>query len=1033
MLITNAAIQRRGTVYVLMFIAVVVGIYSYLTLPRESNPDITIPYVLVVTNYEGVASEDIESLITLPIERKLKGLKEVEEIRSVSAEGSSMITIEFHPDVDIDDALQWVRDKVDQAKGDLPNDLEDDPSILEINLSEFPILMVAISGDVGETVLKGVSEELEERIEELPGVLDVVLTGARERQVRVEFDPDRLAAYRLSFAEILAAIQRENVNIPGGSIDLGEGKYLLRIPGEFTDPNQIDNLVMVTRDGRPIYYKDVASVDFTFEDRLSHARLGGKESISLAVKKRTGENIIAVADQVFALLQGARDLVPEGVSLEVTLNQSKDIRRMVNELENNILTGLILVVAVLFLFLGLRNSLFVALAIPFSMLLSFIVIQALGMTLNMVVLFSLILALGMLVDNAIVIVENVYRHMQEGNGRVKAARIAASEVGWPVISSTLTTLCAFFPMIFWPGIMGEFMKFLPITLIITLSASLFVALVINPVLCAGFMRLRPTELHPREDRSRILRLYRKTLETALDHSLLVALVAFGLLIGISALYGKFGHGLEFMPDTEPNRAFVEIKAPEGTRLDSTDLLVRQVEKLALTERDIRFVTGEAGVAPSGEAGAESGGQSHMGKVSMEFVERAERHEPSDAVLERLRRALADFAGAEIKVEKEQHGPPTGPPINIEISGENIETLQALVAQARKLIAEVPGLVDLKDDFARAKPEIQVLVDREKASLLNLSTSEISNMVKAAVSGSKLGNYRYGQDEYDIVVRLPEDRRQRLVDIENLLIPTPGGDPVPISTVATIRLAAGFGSIRHLDQKRVVTISANTLGRNSNEVLKEVQAHLVELKLPGGYQLAFSGEQEEQQKAIDFLGKAFLAALFLISLVLVTQFNSLSQTLIVMTSVILSLTGVLIGLLVTNTPFGVIMTGIGVISLAGVVVNNAIVLIDYINQLRAQGLPLREALIRAGTVRFRPVMLTAVTTILGLLPMAVGISFDFRSLSWEIGGESAEWWGPMAVAVIFGLTFATLLTLVVVPVLYKLMARWMERKEVEGEG
>lgn len=1033
MLITNAAIQRRGTVYVLMFIAVVVGIYSYLTLPRESNPDITIPYVLVVTNYEGVASEDIESLITLPIERKLRGLKYVEEIRSVSAEGSSMITIEFHPEVDIDDALQWVRDKVDQAKGDLPNDLEDDPSILEINLSEFPILMVAISGDVGESVLKGVSEELEERIEEIPGVLDVVLTGARERQVRIEFDPDRLAAYRLSFAEILAAIQRENVNIPGGSIDLGEGKYLLRIPGEITDPNQIDNLVMVTRDGRPIYYKDVATVDFTFEDRLSHARLGGQQSISLAVKKRTGENIIAVADQVFALLQTARDLVPEGISLEVTLNQSKDIRRMVNELENNILTGLILVVAVLFLFLGLRNSLFVALAIPFSMLLSFIVIQALGMTLNMVVLFSLILALGMLVDNAIVIVENVYRHMQEGNGRIQAARMAASEVGWPVISSTLTTLCAFFPMIFWPGIMGEFMKFLPITLIITLSASLFVALVINPVLCAGFMRLRPTELHPREDRTPIVRLYRKTLETALDHSLLVALAAFALLIGISALYGRFGHGLEFMPDTEPNRAYVEIKAPEGTRLDSTDALVHQVEKLALAERDIRFVTAEAGVAPSGEAGAESGGQSHMGKVSMEFVERAERHERSDAVLERLRHALAGFAGAELKVEKEQHGPPTGPPVNIEISGDNIETLQALVAQARKLIAEVPGLVDLKDDFARAKPEIQVLVDREKASLLNLSTSEISNMVKAAVSGSKLGTYRYGQDEYDIVVRLPEDRRQRLTDIENLLIPTPGGDPVPLSTVATLRLDAGFGSIRHLDQKRVVTISANTLGRNSNEVLQEVQAHLLELKLPGGYQLAFSGEQEEQQKAIDFLGKAFLAALFLISLVLVTQFNSLSQTLIVMTSVILSLTGVLIGLLVTNTPFGVIMTGIGVISLAGVVVNNAIVLIDYINQLRAQGLPLREALIRAGTVRFRPVMLTAVTTILGLLPMAVGISFDFRSLSWEIGGESAEWWGPMAVAVIFGLTFATLLTLVVVPVLYKLMARWMERKEVEGEG
>lgn len=1019
MLLSNAAIHQRSTVFALMFIFIIVGVYSYLTLPRESNPDITVPYVLVVTTDEGVSSSDIESLITNPIERKLKGLKDVKEISSVSAEGSSMITIEFNPDVDIDDAMQWVRDKVDQAKGDLPDDLENDPSILEINLAEFPVLTVAVSGGVGETLLKGVAEELEDRIEEIPGVLDVVLTGGREHQVRVEFDPDRLAAYKLSFAEILTAISRENVNIPGGSIDIGQGKYLLRIPGEFTEPSQIDNLVMVVRDGKPIFFKDVARVRFTYEDRSSLARLGGAESVTLSIKKRTGENIIALADRVFALLEVAKSQLPEGVELSVTLNQSKDIRRMVADLENNILSGLILVVAVLFLFLGFANSLYVALAIPFSMLLSFAVIQALGMTLNMVVLFSLILALGMLVDNAIVIVENIYRHMQEGRDRVTAARMAAAEVGWPVISSTLTTLCAFSPMIFWPGIMGEFMKFLPITLIITLTASLFVALVINPVICAGFMRVPSGEVMPDPDRTRFVRFYRNLLELALDHRFKVVFGNLTLLIGIGVLYGFMGHGVELFPDTEPNRAFVEIKAPEGTSLEASDAMARKVEAIAAREKDIRFVIAEVGVGSSGEDSGSSGGQSHMSRVSLEFVDRAERTESSTLVLERMRKELAGFSGAEIKVEKQEEGPPTGPPVSIEISGEKVEVLESLLARARELIRDVSGLVDLKDDFSKAKPEIRVVVDREKATLLGLSTAEISTMVKAAISGSKLGTYRQGQDEYDIIARLPEDRRAAIADIENLLIPTGAGSPVPLSTVAHLEIGTGFGSIRHLDQNRVVTLSANTLGRNSNEVLKDVQVRLAALDIPGGYKMDFSGEQEEQQKAADFLAKAFVSAVLLISLVLVAQFNSIGQTFIVMTSVVLSLTGVFLGLILTATPFGIIMTGIGVVSLAGVVVNNAIVLIDYINQLRRQGLELREALVQAGIVRLRPVLLTAVTTILGLLPMAVGVSFDFRGMALEIGGESAQWWGPMAVAVIFGLAFATLLTLVVVPVLYSL--------------
>ena len=1016
MLISDASIDRRSTVFALMLIILIVGVYSYITLPRESTPDITVPYVLVVTPYEGVTPDDIESLITYPIERKLKGLKDVEKIRSVSAEGSSMITIEFVPDVNIDNALQWVRDKVDQAKGDLPADLENDPSVLEINLSEFPILMVAVSGNVDETVLKKVGEKLEDRIEEIPGVLDVTLTGGQERQIRVEFDPDRLYAYKISLSEIVQAIRQENVNIPGGSIDIGQGKYLLRIPGEFTDPAQIDNLVLTERDGKAIYFKDVAKIVDSFEDRTSYARLNGHQSVSLAIKKRTGANIIEVADRVFALLDSADQLVPPGIDLSVTFNQSKDIRRMVGELENNIITGLILVVMVLFMFLGFRNSIFVALAIPFSMLLSFAILQLLGITLNMVVLFSLILALGMLVDNAIVIVENIYRHIYEGHSGITAAKIAVAEVGWPVISSTATTLCAFFPMTFWPGIMGEFMKYLPLTLIITLTASLFVALVINPTVCAHFMTLNKQKTSDQEARG-IIALYGRLLTYALKHRLLVVVASFLLLFGIGGAYAVLGHGVELFPDIEPNLAFVEIKAPEGVNIDASNTLARRIEKYVLNEGDIRHVVTEVGVADSGNGGGSS--LSNLSKISLDFLERDDRKEDSRDVLERIRTEIAPISGAEFKVAKQEEGPPTGPPVSIEISGEDIAILERLVTEARQRIKDVAGLVDLKDDFTKAKPEIRIDVDREKASLLKLSTAGISEMIKAAISGTKLGVYRQGEDEYDIVARMPAERRTSVADIENLLIPAADGSPVPLSTVAHVSLSAGYGSIRHIDQKRVVTISADTFGRNSNEVLQEVQGHLAALKLPAGYQITYSGEQQEQQKASIFLSKAFVGAILLIMLVLITQFNSVLQTLIVMTSVLLSLTGVFLGLMITSTPFGIIMTGIGVISLAGVVVNNAIVLIDYINQLVKDGLELNAALVRAGIVRFRPVMLTAATTILGLLPMAIGVSFDFKTFSWVVGGESADWWGPMAVAVVFGLAFATLLTLVVVPVLYSL--------------
>ncbi len=1014
MLLTNAAISRRSTVFFLMFVIFIVGLFSYVTLPRESNPDITIPIILVQTNYEGAASEDVENLITIPLERKLKSLKDVKEIRSVSAEGASMVTVEYMPDVDIDDAMQKVRDKVDQAKGELPGDLEDDPVIFEINLSEFPIMKVAISGDLGERVLKQIAEEFEDRFEEIPGVLGVDVTGVREREIRVEFDPDRMAAYKLSFTEILSLVQRENVNVPGGSIDLGRGKYMLRVPGEFTDPSEIDNLVLVARDGRPIYLKDVATIRDTFEDARDRSRMNGHSSVTLSIKKRTGENIIEVSDQVFAILAAAEPLLPHGVEYTVTLNESKDIKRMVSELENNILTALILVLTTLFLFLGVRSSLIVALAIPFSFFISFIVLQAMGITLNMVVLFSLILALGMLVDNAIVMVENIYRHLEEGKDRVEAARIAAKEVGWPIIASTVTTLCAFGPMIFWPDIMGEFMSYLPKTLIIVLSASLFVALVINPVVASATLKVGGRRAGKDKDHTLLIQGYRVILQYALNHRALVVFIAIFMLIGTTGAYFGSDPEVELFPETDPNRSFIQIEAPQGTNLETTNGLALEVESIISGEEDLKFVTGEVGVGSDF-----GGGESRKATVSVEFVERDERKESSAVVADRMREMLGRITGADIKVEKERMGPPVGAPVEIEFIGADVEVLSGLVENAKSRIADVPGLVDVKDDLSRAKPEIAFHVDREKAAILGLSTIEISNTIKAAVNGWRIGDYREGENEYGIIARLPEKNRQTIAQIESLLIPTAKGDPVPLSSVATLEMRSGYGSIRHLDQKRLIRISANTAGRSSIEVLKDIQARLDRIEFPAGYSIDYAGDQEEQQRSSAFLSKAFVAAIFLIFLVLLTQFNSLAQSMIVISSVVLSLMGVFLGLMITGMPFGIIMTGIGVISLAGVVVNNAIVLIDYINLLRKDGLELTDALMTAGTVRFRPVMLTAITTILGLTPMAIGVSFDFRSLTLQVGGEMAVWWGPMAVAVIFGLAVATILTLVVVPVLYSI--------------
>jgi multidrug efflux pump len=1018
-ILSDVAIRNRTTVGVLVVLIVIFGAYSYITLPREAAPDVPIPYIVISTAYEGVSPEDIESSVTIKIEKEMAGLKGLKEMTSSSSEGMSTILLEFLPDVSTDDAMQYVRDKLDLAKPELPDDAEE-PTLTEISFEDFPIMMISLSGDISLVRLKFIADDLEEAIESIPGVLDSDVLGGLEREIRLEIDQDQVAAYGLTIPEIISLIPAENVNISAGGLETAGTKFNVRVPAEFVEPEEVDELVIATRDGRPIYLTDVARVHDTFKDRVGFARLDGAESISVTVQKRTGANIVFIAEAVKRVLEEFRQRAPAGTRFDITLDQSKDIDLMVSDLENNMLSGLILVVIVLFLFLGWRPSVIVACAIPMSMLLAVTVLQTLGYTLNMIVLFSLIMALGMLVDNAIVIVENIYRHYQSSGNRLEAARTGTAEVAWPVITSTATTVAAFTPLLFWPGIMGGFMKYLPITLIITLICSLFVAMIISPTISSVFVS---GQLKLDGGESWLVRSYRRLLETALRHRFTTLALVVLLLVGLGLLYGKKGHGLELFPDFDPRRAIINVRFPQGTNIHETDQLARLIEqRLGPFAADLEHVIANVG---AGGGGFDSGGD-HVANITLTFHDYEVRERPSAAAVAEIRQALMDIAGAEIKVEKEEEGPPTGGAVTARIMGEDFETLEELSEQAKRVIANVPGLVNLRSDHEAARPELAFRVDRRRAMLLGVNTATVGNFLKTAVFGREVGTYRQFNDEYDITVRLPVSQRRNIEDLFRLRVPTDRGDAVPLSSLGEFSYTGGYGTIRRIDQKRVITLTADAEGRLSTAVLADAQAVLDKLELPAGYEIRYAGEKEEQDEAQAFLSKAFVIALFLIVLILVTQFNTLRVPFIIMTSVVLSLIGVLAGLLICRMPFGIIMTGVGVISLAGVVVNNAIVLLDYTRLLQQRGMGLVEAAVHAGVIRLRPVLLTAATTILGLIPMAVGISYDFRLLQfrapWHRPSESVQWWASMAIAVIFGLAFATLLTLVVLPTLYVTLTR-----------
>lgn len=1095
--LSSFSINNRVSVLVLVVLIAVMGARSYLSIPKEAQPDVTIPNIIVITLYPGVSPVDMESLITRNLEDELSTISDIKEMTSTTTEGYSSINLEFNTDVNIDDALQKVREKVDLAKPDLPSAAED-PMIQEINASEFPIMQVNVSGAYGLDELKVVAEDLQDRIETIPQILEVNLAGGIEKEVQIDVDLQKLKYYGVSMGDIIRAVQNENVTIPAGSIDVGTKKFLMRVPGEYDNPAPIQDIVIDAPNDSPIYIRDVADVSFSQKERESYAYLNGDPVITLSVIKRTGTNIIEAAQNVQNIIDSQLPTMPPTSNVKITSDMSEEINMMVSSLENNIISGLILVIGILLFFLGVRNASFVGISIPMSMFMSFIILQAAGITMNMIVLFSLILALGMLVDNAIVVVENIFRYLEEGYDNIEAAKKGTGEVAMPIISGTATTLAAFLPIAFWPGIVGDFMSYLPKTLIITLSSSLFVGLIINPVLCAVFMELETDEdqqkpsmttkgkwvlsivgiiilgllmignpifwgmmiilgillvlsfryfMKPvglwwqKRGLNRVLESYKSTLVWSLEHRFIVLGLSFLVLVSSFVVFGMFNQGVEFFPeDIPPNRIYVQIETPAGTNVEFTRNIAEELEG-RLTQldnyEDVEAIVNTPG-APVSSGMVGGGNTTNRGTIVLSFVDYNQRQGSTFDTIEQLREMLPQgVAGANITVERSQAGPPTGQPINLEIVGQDLDQLDSLSQEILTILENDPiyGKLDgLETDLPEPRPQTRISVDREKAAIYGVSTAAVGNTIRRAINGVEASQYREGNDEYDIIVRLAKQYREDLSTLSNLTVMGEEGRQIPLSEIAEWHVEEGYGGIKRIDQNRVVSVQADVRSNyNSNAVLAEAQELLQPYlqDLPEGVTNRWTGQTQEQDEAQDFLMNAFFIALALMAFILISQFNSIAKPFIVLSSVIMSIAGVLYGLVIFQMPFGIIMTGIGVISLAGVVVNNAIVMIDYIDILRSRdSMKLYDALVQGGIVRFRPVILTAVTTTLGLVPLAIGFNLDFIVLAndpvlfftniseylyW--GGVQAAWWSPMAIAVICGLMFATFLTLIVVPVLY----------------
>lgn len=1113
--LSSLAVDNGTSVFILMIIILLFGIQSYQKMPKEQFPEVDWPTVYINTPYFGNSAADIENLVTRPIEKKLQSVDGIKDIKSTSIQDYSVITAEFESGLDIDDVVRKVKDAVDKAKVDLPTDLDQEPTVMDINLSEIPIMTVNISGDYTNDELRNFAEYLEDKIEALDEISSVELKGALEREVKIDVDLHKMESMQVSFSDIENAVRAENLTMSGGELVKDGFRRAIRVKGEFKNMEELEGMIVKSENQLPVYLKDIATVNFGYKDRTSIARSDGLPVISLDVIKRQGKNLLNASDKIKKVIDESRSILPGDLKISLFNDQSVYTRREVSNLENSIISGVILVVLVLLFFLGLRNALFVGIAIPLSMLMGIMFLYLSGVTMNIVVLFALILALGLLVDNAIVLVENVYRYMQEGYSRWEAAKYGAGEIAVPIIVSTATTLAAFIPLAFWPGIIGSFMQYLPITLIIVLTSSLFVALVINTVFTSRFMKLDLRSDDPAIRRRRkknvlffaggmillagllhltgflparnllvitaliivvnwfllrpmafifqnrvlpvLERLYDLFIRGALRVPVMVFFGTFGLLIAAIALLAFNQPKVIFFPSAEPVYVNAFVEMPLGTDIEETDRLMLELEQDVMKAIEPYEGIVEAVLSQIGEntsdpnSPPEPGASPNKARLTVSFVAAEERAGISTFdVMDKIREAIKAHPGVEISVAKNADGPSTGKPINLEIQGDDIDQLAILSEEVINFInsRNIPGIEELQADIKIGKPELIVNIDREAARRYEISTYDIANAFRTAVFGKEVSKYKQGEDEYSIFVRLDESYRNDVNKLLNQKItfrsPATGKiSQVPISAVADVRFTSTYSSVKRKNLDRVITIYSNVIeGYNANEIIAEMREAMLSYPLPDGFTFEFTGEQQQQAEDTEFLNTAFLIALFAIFLIIVAQFNSVASPFIIILSVLFSTIGVFLGYAFTGMDISVIFTGVGIISLAGIVVNNAIVLIDYTHLLikrKRQELDLKddeelpkedvkEAIVKAGATRLRPVLLTAITTVLGLIPLAVGFNFNFFTLITEldphifIGGDNTAIWGPMAWTVIYGLTFATFLTLIVVPAMFWLAYR-----------
>ncbi len=1119
---TSWSISNKTAIYLVMLFISLAGIFQFITLPKEQFPDIIIPTIYVQTTYVGNSPKDMENLVTRPIEKQIKGITgaKIKKFTSTSQQDYSAIIVEFDTDVETAIALQKVKDAIDKAKQDLPTDLTQEPTALEVNLSDQPIMYVNLSGDYDLQRLKKYSDDLKDKLEDLPQINRIDEVGAPEREFQINVDNYRMQSSGVTFDDITNAVQRENLDISGGLLDVGNMKRTLQLKGQLKTALDIQQIIVRNTTGAPVYLKDIAVIKDTTKEKESYARLDGKNVVTLNIIKRSGENLIETSLAVQKTVDEARGvLYPKGLKAVVTGDQSIKTKSSFKDLVNSIVIGFILVLIVLMFFMGVTNAFFVALSVPLSMFVAFVFLPAADLiigthvTLNFMVLFSLLFALGIIVDDAIVVIENTHRIFAQGAGKLSvtvSARRAAGEVFVPVLAGTLTMLAPFFPLLFWPGIIGKFMIYLPTMLIFTLAASLVVAFIMNPVFAVDFMN------HPEGEKEAKSAIFKKTsfwiavgagifldlvgvtflgnlllffvLMVLLNRYVLDGMIhsfqnkalpwimghyesllrwalkgwrpvhlllgTFGLLIlsfiifSVSISSGRVG--VVFFPKADPNQVYVYLKLPVGTNVDYTDSVTRVLENRvnkvlgidsARKNPIVESVISNVAIGASDPASGDRSSRSELGRVQVSFVEFEKRHGVSTKpYLDKIRAEMRGIPGAEISVDQESGGPPTDPPVNIEIASEDFDNLIKTASSLKNYLdsIQVPGVEELKMDIDLNNPEITLTVDRERALIQGVSSSQIGQQIRTALFGRELSKIKEGKDEYKIQLRNNELQRKSLVDLLNMRISfrdiASGGaiKNIPISALVKVEPTSTLGSVKRKNQKRVITLRSNVLttkGYNATAVNAELSKYIADFNgKADGVTIKQTGEGEQQAETGAFLLKALAIALMLILFVLVTQFNSVSKPIIILTEIIFSIIGVLLGFSITGMEVSVLMTGLGIVGLAGIVVKNGILVIEFTDELRARGVKTKEAVIQAGKTRIIPVLLTAVAAILAFIPIAVGFNINFVTLFSELnphvflGGDNVAFWKPLSWTIIFGLAFAFFMTLFMVPGMYLIAER-----------